>query len=130
MKKLVMLLCAAGFTFQYIIPAALFGGVFDYTHAKGGLTKDGIFDLFLLLYILCRRLRDRFVLMDKGLKRGIILSLFPIAGWIIINCGIDFLQRLITDIAVCWDKIIIFIILGRAFYVGAEIVEEGEENEN
>lgn len=127
MKKIVILLCAAGFTFQYIIPAALFGGVFDYTHAKGGLTKVGAFVLFLLLYILSRRLRDRFVQMDKGLKRGIILSLFPIAGWILINFGIDFLQNLITEIAICWDKIIIFIILGRAFYVGAEIIEEGGE---
>lgn len=127
MKKIVIFLCAAGFTFQYIIPVALFGGVFDYTYEKGGLTKIGVFALLLLLYIFSRRLRDRFIRMDKGLKRGIILSLFPIAGWIIINFGIDFLQGLITEIAVCWDKIIIFIILGRAFYVGAEIAEEGSE---
>lgn len=126
MKKLVILLCAAGFAFQYIIPVALFGGVFNYTHAKGGLTKIGVFVIFVLLYIASRKLKDRFVRMDKGLKRGIILSLFPIAGWIIINCGIDYLNNIINQVAVCWDKIIIFIILGRAFYIAAEIAEEGE----
>lgn len=125
------ILSGIGFIFQYIIPIVLFGNVIPYTHEslEAGLTVMGYLALVIFILIVSGKLKERLHDMHKGLVRALLLSLFPIAYWIIVKIGINSLLNLFMALAQYWGYIILFILIGRLFYVLSEIVyDRGDGN--
>ena len=124
MKVWSNILSGIGFMFQYIIPILLFGNVIPYTHKslKAGLTAMGYIAVAITIIIISGKLKDRVHSMPKGLARAIMLSLFPLAYWLIVKIGVNYLLELFASIANYWGSIIIFIIISRLFYIISEIV--------
>lgn len=124
MKWVQRLLRVCGFLFQYIVPVLIFGRVVPYTHGAlaAGLTRAGYFAGALVLYIIARKARESILEKPKGAVRGILLSLFPLAFWLIVNAGAGWLVGIATALAEYWKNILIFIIIGRLFYIGEEII--------
>lgn len=116
------LLTTLGFVFMYIVPIILFGEVVPYTHETldAGLTKAGYIAVAIMVIIICRKVRERVLQLPKSLTRGLILSIFPIAYWLIANLGVDFLVSFLTSVSHYIDRIIVFIIIGRLFYCAEE----------
>ena len=123
-----ILLRFIGFTIQYIIPIILFGNVIPFTHGviKAGLTAGGYITLGFLAFICIGKLKEYLNSKPKSLTRGIILSLFPVAIWLIINIGLEAVQRFINSFVGYWHYIIIFIVIGRIFYCLDEALTEKE----
>lgn len=117
-----------GFTFQYILPLLFFGTVIPYTHdgIGAGLTKMGYIAVVLFLLICFKKLKEKLLSHPKSLKRGIVLSIFPIVLWLVINISVDYIVSFIADFSEYWDKVLIFILLGRLFYV----IYEAEADSN
>lgn len=124
-----LLLPCCGFIFQYIIPIILFGNVIPFTHGvvKAGLTAGGYIALGILAFIIISKLKEYLHSKPKSLTRGIILSLFPIAIWLILNIGLGALQRFINSFISYWHYLIIFIVIGRIFYIIDEAITEKEQ---
>ena len=117
-----------GFVFEYIIPLILFGGVIPYTHdgVAAGFTKMGYIAIIVFLLIIGKKIKEKLLQREKSLARGIILSIFPIVFWLVINLGISWVMGFIDSLSVYWDKIILFIILGRLFYTAEEAMHAKE----
>ena len=124
-----LLLPCCGFIFQYIIPIILFGNVIPFTHGvvKAGLTAGGYIALGILAFIVINKAKEYLHSKPKSLIRGIILSLFPIAIWLILNIGLGALQRFINSFVSYWHYLIIFIVIGRIFYIIDEAITEKEQ---
>lgn len=124
MKVWSYILSGIGFTFQYIIPIVLFGKVIPYTHEslEAGLTVMGYIALAIIVLIISGKLKDKLHGMKKGLVRALLLSLFPIAYWLIIKIGINYILNLFVALAQYWGYLIIFILIGRLFYIISEII--------
>ena len=121
-----------GFTFQYIIPLILFGGVIPYTHSgvDAGLTKMGYIAFAVAAVIVSIKVREYFVKRKKGLIRGLILSAFPIAVWIIIGIGLGMVAEFVYNLSQYWERMLIFIVIARVFYIMEEwITEKSEKTE-
>lgn len=129
MKIWSYILSGIGFIFQYLVPIALFGNVIPYTHeaVEAGLTVMGYIAVTMLILIISGKLKDKLHHMHKGLVRALMLSLFPVAYWIIVKIGIDYLLNLFVALASYWGYIIIFILLGRFFYIISEMVYKEDE---
>lgn len=127
MKKLSTVFNFIGFTIQYIVPIVLFGNVIPYTHdgIKAGLTGVGYIALAVLLFFLSKKLKEWILQQKKSVWRGLVLSIFPIVWWLIIFLCLGWLNRFLLTFAQYWDKVIIFIIIGRIFYVVSETISEG-----
>lgn len=121
MKVFSFLLSGIGFTFQYIIPIILFGNVIPYTR-EAGLTFVGYLAVVVTILIISGKLKDKLKEKKKGLVRASLLSLFPIVFWVIIKVGINYLVNLFVSIAQYWGYLIIFILIGRLFYIISEII--------
>lgn len=130
-KIVKLLLPCLGFLFQYIIPIILFGNVIPFTHGaiKAGLTASGYIACGVLLFILIRKLKEWLHSKPKSLTRGIILSIFPIAIWVIVNIGLGAVERFIASFIGYWHYVIIFIIIGRLFYIADEALADKETKE-
>ena len=126
MKIYSYILSSIGFIFQYIIPIMLFGNVIPYTR-EAGLTFVGYIAIVIIILIASGKLRGRLHEMPKGLVRALWLSLFPIAYWFIIKIGIDYIMKLFVSLANYWGYVIIFIFLGRLFYVIGEAIYEDKK---
>ena len=128
MKKYATLLSIFGFLIQYIIPIVIFGDVIPYTHGQlaAGLTKAGWIALAIIVLIISRKLRDKLHECPKGLWRALALSIFPIVSWVIVLIGLRYLERFAHTVNMYWDKVIIFIIIGRLFYIVSETILEKE----
>ncbi len=124
-----LLLPCCGFVFQYIIPIILFGNVIPFTHGvvKAGLTAGGYIALGILVFIIINKAKEYLHSKPKSLTRGIILSLFPVAIWLILNIGLSSLQRFINSFINYWHYVIIFIVIGRIFYIVDEAISEREQ---
>lgn len=124
MKIYSYILSCIGFIFQYIVPIVLFGNVIPYTHEslEAGLTVMGYIAIAITVLILSGKLKDKLHEMPKGLVRALLLSLFPLAYWLIVKIGINYLLNLFVALAQYWGYIIIFILIGRAFYVISELI--------
>ena len=124
MKVWSNILSSIGFIFQYIIPIVLFGNVIPYTHEslEAGLTAMGYIAVAITVIIISGKLKGKLHEMPKGLVRALLLSLFPIAYWLIVKIGVNYLLNLFVAIANYWGYLIIFIIIGRLFYIISEIV--------
>lgn len=128
-KHLILPCCA--FIFQYIIPILLFGNVIPFTHGvvKAGLTAGGYIALGILAFITINKLKEYLQRKPKSLTRGIVLSLFPIAIWLIIDIGLGAVQRFVNSFVSYWHYVIIFIIIGRIFYTIDEALAEKEREQ-
>lgn len=125
------ILSVIGFIFQYIVPIVLFGNVIPYTHEslEAGLTVMGYIAIAVLILILSGKLKEKLHHMHKGLVRALLLSLFPIAYWLIVKIGVNYLLSLFVALAQYWGYIIIFILIGRLFYILGEIVYDRSDND-
>jgi MFS family permease len=107
----------------------LFGNVIPYTHEslEAGLTVMGYIAFAIIVIIVSGKLKDKLHGMRKGLVRAILLSLFPIAYWIIAKIGINYILNLFIALAQYWGYMIIFIVIGRLFYIISELVYDKSE---
>lgn len=124
MKVYSNILSVIGFIFQYVVPIFLFGNVIPYTHEslEAGLTVMGYLAIAIIVLILSGKLKNKLHEMPKGLVRALLLSLFPVAYWLIVKIGINYLLNLFVALAQYWGYIIIFILIGRLFYVISELI--------
>lgn len=129
MKIYSYILSTVGFIFQYIIPIVLFGNVIPYTHEslEAGLTVMGYIAFAIIVIIVSGKLKDKLHGMRKGLVRALLLSLFPVAYWLIAKIGINYILNLFIALAQYWGYMIIFIIIGRLFYIISELVYDKSE---
>lgn len=128
--KHLLLPCIA-FIFQYIIPVLLFGNVIPFTHGavKAGLTASGYIAGGVLLFIIINKVKEWLHSKPKSLTRGIILSIFPIAIWTVINVALGAIERFLASFISYWHYVIIFIVIGRIIYVVDEALTAKEEKE-
>jgi MFS family permease len=129
MKIYSYILSTVGFIFQYIIPIVLFGNVIPYTHEslEAGLTVMGYIAIAIIVIIVSGKLKDKLHGMRKGLVRALLLSLFPVAYWLIAKIGINYILNLFIALAQYWGYMIIFIVIGRLFYIISELVYDKSE---
>ena len=126
MKIYSHILSSIGFIFQYIIPILLFGNVIPYTR-EAGLTLVGYLAILTIVLIASGKLRGKLHEMPKGLVRALLLSLFPIVYWLVVKIGINYILSLFVSLAQYWGYVIIFIFLGRLFYVIGEAIYDNNE---
>ena len=131
MKIYSFILSTIGFIFQYIIPIILFGNVIPYTHEslEAGLTAMGYIAIAITIIIISGKLKERLHNMRKGLTKALLLSLFPVAYWFIAKIGINYILNLFIALAQYWGYIIIFILIGRFFYIISELIYDKAERE-
>ena len=134
MKKLAILFNLAGFAIQYLLPIFLFGDVVPYTREGLGrcLTAMGYIAIGLVMYFCSKKIKEWLLQRPKSIARALLLSIFPIVWWVAILFGLDFLGEFVLKISNYWDKVIVFILLGRGCYVVSEALsntEEGVKNE-
>lgn len=124
MKIYSYILSCAGFILQYIIPIVLFGNVIPYVHGSlsSRLTAMGYLAVATIAIIVCYKLQNKIHEMPKGLVRALLLSLFPIGFWVLVKIGINHLLTLIVSVAQYWGYVIIFILIGRLFYIISELI--------
>ena len=107
-----------GFIVMYCIPIILFGNLIPYTRDEipAGLTKAGYFAVAVICLIIMSKIKQRFLQMPKSVVRGMLLSIFPILFWAIVNIGVGYVEKAIVAFSQYWDRVLIFIIIGRALY--------------
>lgn len=130
MKKLATFFSLAGFAIQYLLPIIVFGDIVPYTKEGWGrcLTGMGYLAVALALYFVSKKFKEWLLQKPKSIKRALILSLFPIVWWVVVFIGVDFLLAFTANFAAFWDKVIVFILLGRGCSVVSEaLVEEGDK---
>lgn len=129
MKKLATIFSFVGFAIQYLIPIILFGDIVPYTRENLGrcLTAMGYIAIGLLLFFCGKKFKEWLLQRPKSIKRALVLSIFPVVWWLAIMFGLDFLSDFVMRIANFWDKIILFILLGRGCYVVSEALSNTEE---
>ena len=130
MKKLSNLFALLGFIIQYIVPVLLFGDIVpfvtnDVTMGKC-LTGMGYIAIGLILFFALKKIKERILQKPKSIKRAILLSIPSIVWWVAIFLGLEYLMSFMMTFADFWDKVIIFIILGRGCYVISESLCEEE----
>ena len=131
MRKLATLFQFVGFTIQYLFPIVLFGDIIPYTKESLGkcLTGMGYIAIALVLYFCLKKFKEWLLQRPKSIKRALILSLFPIVWWVAILLGMDFLSAFVLKFSHYWDKVIIFILLGRGCYVVSESLSNTKESD-
>lgn len=130
MKKLSNLFALLGFIIQYIVPVLLFGDIVpfvtnDVTMGKC-LTGMGYVAIGLILFFALKKIKERILQKPKSIKRAILLSIPSIVWWVAIFLALEYLMSFMMTFADFWDKVIIFIILGRGCYVVSESLCEEE----
>lgn len=129
MKKLATLFQFVGFTIQYLLPIIIFGDIVPYTKESVGrcLTGMGYVAIALVLYFIAKKFKEWLLQKPKSIKRALILSIFPIVWWVAIFIGLDFVSGFLQTFSNYWDKVILFIVLGRGCYVVSEALVNTEE---
>ena len=130
MRKLATLFSCVGFIIQYIVPLLLFGTVVPYTHdgVQKGLTVMGYIAVGILAYIISKKVKEWLLQKPKSFKRALALSVFPVVWWLIIFLCLGWTSSFMLTFSNYWDKVIIFIIIGRGFYILSEtLYDMGEE---
>lgn len=126
MKKLATFFSLVGFAVQYLFPIILFGDIVPYTKDGLGkcLTGMGYIAIGLAVYFASKKVKEWLLQKPKSIKRALLLSVFPIVWWAVILLGADFLSAFMLDFSNFWDKVILFIILGRGCCVVSEALSE------
>lgn len=132
MKALRIILLILGFIFQIIMPIVIFGMVIPYYHGElgSGLTGAGIIALVVLAIILTNKLKTTLKEQPKSVFRGIILSIFPIAIWCVLGIGVDKVAHFFITLVDYWWTALIFIIIGRIFYIVEEALTDKAESKS
>ena len=131
MKKLATLFAFVGFAIQYIVPIVIFGDIVPFTTTKEAvgrcLTGMGYVAIALALFFALKKVKEWILHKPKSIKRALLLSIPPIVWWVAIFIGLEFLSSFMLKFSNYWDKVILFIILGRGCYVVSEALsaEEG-----
>lgn len=131
MKKLAKLFAFVGFAIQYIVPIVIFGDIVPFTTTKEAvgrcLTGMGYVAIALALFFALKKVKEWILQKPKSIKRALLLSIPPIVWWVAIFIGLEFLSSFMLKFSNYWDKVILFIILGRGCYVVSEALsaEEG-----
>ena len=126
MKKLATLFSLVGFAVQYLFPIILFGDIVPYTRDGIGkcLTGMGYIAIGLAVYFASKKVKEWLLHKPKSIVRALLLSVFPIVWWLVIMLGADFVSGFLLDFSNYWDKVILFIILGRGCCVVSEALSE------
>lgn len=129
MKHLKRAFLALGFLFEYLFPLILFGDIVPYTHGtlKAGLTKGGFFALGLLVIFISKRAKTHIAKMKNAIVRESILSVFPVLLWVLVYFGLNAIVSTVASLSLYWNKVIIFIVLGRLCYIISGAFEERED---
>ena len=131
MKKLATLFAFVGFAIQYIVPIVIFGDIVPFTTTKEAvgrcLTGMGYVAIALALFFALKKVKEWILQKPKSIKRALLLSIPPIVWWVAIFIGLELLSSFMLKFSNYWDKVILFIILGRGCYVVSEALsaEEG-----
>ena len=130
MKKLATLFNLVGFVIQYLVPVIIFGDIVPYTKESVGkcLTGMGYIAIALILLFVAKKFKEWLLQKPKSIKRALILSVFPVVLWLAVMLGLDFLSAFIMKISAYWDKVIVFILLGRGCYVVSEALTSAGED--
>lgn len=130
MKWIRRAFSALGFTFTYLLPIILFGGVVPYTHegVAAGLTKMGYVAIAVIAVVISGKLKEHLLERPKSLGRALLLSVFPIVWWVIISLALGWIEGFALSLSLWWDKIILFIVLGRICCIIAEALYEKQES--
>lgn len=129
MKVAKSILFVFGYIFQYLMPILLIGIVIPFTHGEG-LTGTGIIALCLVTALIYGKIKQKIDKHLKGALKGILLSIFPIALWLILGIGIKRVMNFVSLLVDYWWIAFLFIILGRVCYIIAEILSAGEDMTN
>jgi hypothetical protein len=126
MKALRIILLIFGFVFQIILPIVIFGMVVPYFHGNldSGLTGAGIIALAILVIIITNKLKEKLKEQPKSALRGILLSIFPIAIWSVLGIGVEKVAQFFLTLTDYWWLALIFIIIGRIFYIVEEALTD------
>jgi hypothetical protein len=131
MKKLATLFSFVGFAIQYILPIVIFGDIVPFTTTKEAvgrcLTGMGYIAIALALFFVLKKVKEWILQKPKSIKRALLLSVPPIVWWVAIFIGLDYLSSFMLTFANYWNKVILFILLGRGCYVVSEALASGEE---
>lgn len=132
MKKLSLCFNCIGFLIQYIVPIILFGNVVPYTHdtLKKGLTGVGCLIVGVIAYIISKKVKEWVLQQPKSIWRGLVLSIFPVAWWLIIFSMLGWLTSFMLTFAQYWKNVLLFIIVGRAFSIASEALYSIEETDD
>ena len=127
-KIIKVVLRILSFACSWVMPILLLGVISPLVHGElgKGLTGLGYVALALAIVVVAIKLIGKIWKMQKGWKRALLLSIFPVALWLVIMLGIDYVQAMLNSICDYWLKVGIFILIGRALAVIEECVHESE----
>lgn len=119
MKAIKITLRILSFTATFIIPIVLLGVISPLVHGQlgSGLTGLGYIAVALAIVVVAFKLLGTILKMEKGWKRALLISAFPMSLWLVVWLGIDYVQVLILSISQYWLKVGLFITLGQALSV-------------
>ena len=132
MKKLAGLFEWIGFIVQYIVPVFLFSDVnpFIVENPSKAVTAVGYICIGICVIVLWRKAKQKIDEMPKAWWRALILSIPPIVIWLAIWFLLGTLSTFIVKLAVYWDSILLYVIIGRVCVVVSETLYNIEPKEH
>ena len=126
MKAVKIILRILAFVCSFIVPILLLGVISPLVHGElgEGLTGLGYIALALIIVVVAFKLFGKIYKMEKGWKRALLISIFPIALWLVIYLGIDYIQAILISVCDYWLKVGIFIFIGRTLSIIEECLPE------
>ena len=120
------------FTFQYIVPLVLFGGVIPYTHdgIAAGLTNMGYIAIAIGVLIICGKVEKYSEKISDPLVRTSIQVTFPLGKWILVGFALNWTVDFINKITRYWWQMLIFIIIGLMLRVMASAFVKKEMSDS
>ena len=131
MKAVKIILRILSFICTFLVPIVLLGVISPLVHGElgSGLTGLGYIALAMGILVIAFKLFGKVYQMQKGWKRALLISAFPIAFWLVVFLGIDYIQAILVSICDYWFKVGIFLIIGRLLAVIEECLHEPEKKD-
>jgi hypothetical protein len=132
MKKLAGLFEWIGFIVQYIVPVFLFSDVIPFIveNPSKAVTAVGYICIGICVIVLWRKAKQKIIEMPKAWWRALILSIPPIVVWLAIWFLLGTLSTFIVKLAMYWDSILLYVIIGRVCVVVSETLYNIEPKEH
>lgn len=126
MKAVKIILRILAFTCSFIVPILLLGVISPLVHGElgEGLTGLGYIAIALIIVVVAFKLFGKIYKMEKGWKRALFISIFPIALWFVIFLGIDYIQAILVSVCDYWLKVGVFIFIGRTLAIIEECLPD------
>ena len=67
--------------------------------------------------IVCDKLEHRLEYMDDGMLKELLKSIFPIGKWLLAGFALSWVTDFVANLTLWWWDMLIFIIIGRLFYI-------------